>query len=146
MIYHARPGENDHHHLEDLPLVVRAAVRKLKPHRDRFDCIIATGMSGVTVAAPVCVSLGVPLVVVRKKDDDSHHGERVVGKKTLRDSRALWLDDFVASGDTQWQVTQQAEKHGAKVVGSYLYADGAWNAKTWGARAALTFTPEAARA
>ena len=119
MIYHGKgPGDS----LVDLPETVTKTLDALRPVRQRFDSIAVTGMSGVIVGAPVALRMNKPLVVLRKPYERGHSRTHIgldqVGK------RVLFLDDFVAGGDTRARVREQIAKHAkADLVGTYLYRD-----------------------
>ena len=125
MIYHSnREADGSYYNsLEDLPLTVRQATEDLRPHRKDFDSVVVTGVSGLVVGAPVALRLRKPLVIIRKKGDDSHSGKheniKHIGK------RALFLDDFVSGGHTELRVRDAVAAHGdgARVAAHYLYRD-----------------------
>ena len=122
MIYH-----NGHHDLGGLKETVARAVADLKPHRKQFDTIVATGMSGVTVAVPVALALNKPVAILRKQGDDTHAWDRWIGREDIGE-RVLWIDDFVSSGSTRKRVANEiAELHGGanEIVGEYMYG-GEW--------------------
>ena len=75
------------------------AVVKLR-RKLKFQCLAATGNSGVLLAGAVSYKLGIPLLIVRKKGDDCHDSLRVNGYRTNGQCRYLIVDDLIASGDT----------------------------------------------
>jgi adenine/guanine phosphoribosyltransferase-like PRPP-binding protein len=108
--------------------VVSRAVRVLAQHSGDFDSIVATGMSGMSVAPIVAFVLKKQLVVVRKTTDGTHSCDLVEKdhKKGIR--RYVIIDDFVSSGDTVNRVYRQLAKHrGAQPVAIYCYAAQEWN-------------------
>jgi len=117
MIYGGKTG------FDDLNEVVMKAHSKLSTHLDKFDSLAATGVSGITVAAPLAVLLNKPLVVVRKKDDGSHNVNQLVEGHLSMGKRVLFVDDFIAGGDTKARVVKAI--HGidkrADLIGQYLY-------------------------
>ena len=103
MIYH---GDDD---LSDWPQNVTQTVAKLAPYgKRRFDSIVIQGMSGVLVGAPAALELAVPLIVVRKESEfnDCHSGRRVINLFRVG-KRFLFLDDFIAWGDTFGRVLKE---------------------------------------
>jgi adenine/guanine phosphoribosyltransferase-like PRPP-binding protein len=54
----------------DLDLCVEQTRRDLEPHKHKFTSIVVTGISGLSVGAPVALALKKPLVVVRKRSPD----------------------------------------------------------------------------
>lgn len=123
MIYH---GSN--HSFDDLERNVRRTTRLLRPHLDKFDSIVVTGVSGLVVGPAAALRLKKPLVVVRKPDDSSTHSARKVEGHMRLGKRALFVDDFVSSGETQRRVEDVIERHGARVVGVVAY--GAYDGRT----------------
>lgn len=126
MIYDPRPGKGDAQDLHGFENVVRQTTKGLREHVDEFDSIAVIGMSGVLVGAPVALRLRKPLVVIRKETDDSHaqrfHGE---GRAHINidnaGSRAVFLDDFIVSGNSRRRVKDALATHGAELVAQYTY-------------------------
>ena len=114
MIYGGKNG------MADLSQVVMQTVEALQPYLDKFDSIAASGTSGLVVAAPVSVLTGIPLVIVRRKNDGSHSG-RTLENPADMGKRVLFLDDFVSMGRTRAWVTHNVRAHKADVVGQYMY-------------------------
>jgi orotate phosphoribosyltransferase len=114
MVYGGKNG------MADLREVVQHTVRDLMPHLSKFDSIAATGTSGLVVAAPVSVLTGIPLVVVRKKHDQSHSG-RILENPAEMGKRVLFLDDFISTGRTRAWVTYNVRLEKGHVVGQYTY-------------------------
>jgi hypothetical protein len=115
MIYDGNDG------FTDLPKVVANAVKDLKPYATEFDSIVVTGVSGITVGAPVAIALDKNLVVVRKEDDSSNHsGRRVQGTFPRR---WIFLDDFASTGTTKRRVEKEIGYAfpPADFVGRYYY-------------------------
>jgi adenine/guanine phosphoribosyltransferase-like PRPP-binding protein len=109
--------------LSDLEQVVSRTARALEAHRERFDSIVVTGMSGVVVGAPVAVATGIPLVIVRKKSDQHHNhdGGEIVNVDAIGASY-LFLDDFKSTGATLRRVRGVIHYHdGARYAGAYYY-------------------------
>ena len=119
MIYHGGRSYD----LSDLPEVVRTTTANLRPHVKKFDCIVCSGMSGVIVAIPVGLRLRKPVVIVRKKSDNSHSSTPHINGAALKGKRALFLDDFVASGATKTFVKSHTVKEGATMIAQYTYRE-----------------------
>ena len=80
-----------------------------------FDTLVGTGLSGSLALPMLAHRLGKHFVIVRKDNDDSHHGGgRLVG--TLG-HRWVFFDDFVASGRTKQRVYSKIEQ--ARVPGPW---------------------------
>jgi len=60
--------------------------------------IVATGISGQSLAWPLSMLLDLPVAVVRKHQENSHAGLYLVGSRDLR--RYVVVDDLISSGDT----------------------------------------------
>lgn len=76
---------------------VKRIVDDLGKHTDDFDGIIASGLSGLMLAAPVSLQLGKTLGVVRHTDEKRHPGDHA-GLYLIE--KACFLDDFVTRGRT----------------------------------------------
>src|SRR5689334_17760573 len=101
MIYSGHIG-----YLDDIAATVRQATEALKPFKARFDCIVATGMSGALVASPVSIRLHRPLVILRKPSDDCHDGSDIINPEGIG-PRWLFLDDFMSLGTTWKRVRER---------------------------------------
>lgn len=120
MIYH--DGCDD---LEGLATTVRKTVKALKPYRASFDSIVCSGMSGVVVGVPVALGLKCPVVIVRKREPLRRVAVVVVNGKQIGE-RALFLDDFRATGDTKRYVADKVSQGRTRVIGHYYYRDHAF--------------------
>lgn len=120
----------------DLGKCVTQTEQALTEFHDRFDVIVASGVSGIVVASPVCLELDIPLVIVRKKEDhNGHHlGGEILNAKALDGKRYLILDDFVCSGRTIEYIKDRVanaplavfpwmDYAPAKYVGTYEYSE-----------------------
>lgn len=114
MIYHGKTGS-----LDDLDKVVRKATKKLRPHKDEWDSIAVTGISGVVIGVPVSMRLKKPLVIVRKQGE-SIHSSMAVNHKNMGE-RVLFLDDFVCGGGTRKRVKEEVTRRNANIVAQYVY-------------------------
>jgi adenine/guanine phosphoribosyltransferase-like PRPP-binding protein len=120
MIYH--DGYCDFKGLEK---TVRKTCKILREHRDEFDVLIVQGVSGQAVGFPVALRLRVPLVVLRKNNEDCHStpGE-MINRSVVRGARVLFLDDFISSGSTRDRCLRAVRESGGQLVGSCTYRRG----------------------
>lgn len=132
MIYSGR--STNFYNLEDLATIVAATVLNLQPHLRKFDFIVVQGMSGVLVGAPVSLMLGKPLVVVRKPGEPCHHvhsghQSRILGAEGIKGyRRGLFLDDFIAGGNTRDRCRRAINEREALLVAIYTYETHRWEA------------------
>lgn len=109
--------------IRDLPGVIEKCQQTLRGID--FDTIVGTGFSGGVVIPALAMSMGKKFVLIRKENDDSHHG----GGKLLGElgSRWIFVDDFVSSGRTRERViTKIADAvadsgQSTTMVGQYMY-------------------------
>lgn len=114
----------------------------------QIDCMLCTGVSGVSFASAVSVLTGIPMLVCRKPEEQSHshaalegyyppgEGPRprpwdppnrgTGGKPRPREARVLFVDDMVCTGGTVERVAGVLREKGypGKLVGFYLYRCG----------------------
>lgn len=90
-----------------------------------FDTLVGTGFSGGIVIPSLALKMGKKFVLVRKDDDDSHHGRgRLVG---ALGEKWIFVDDFVSSGRTLERVKSKIRDacvlNGitTEQVGQYMY-------------------------
>lgn len=91
-----------------------------------FDTVVGIGMSGALALGVVAIELGIPNVLILRKDSTSSHSysshEGRLGK------RWLFVDDFIDSGSTFRGVHKRFEQLAAdreltvKFAGAFLYA------------------------
>lgn len=74
-------------------------LQTLRPIRDQFDGLYATGLSGVLPAAIAAYKLKKPLVILRKPNDGSH-GRELEGLGLVPGPRLIIVDDFLCMGRT----------------------------------------------
>lgn len=97
---------------------------KVALEKEKFDSIAFTGNSGAAIAYILAAELGVSLICLRKKTDNSHFvqcGGLVEGY--LKAKRYLFVDDFITSGGTFRRLvsTLKAQIPEAQCVGLLLY-------------------------
>lgn len=104
----------------DLREAVLKAVRlcETDDRLKKFDIIAVTGISGQAVGFPLALALGKEIVVLRKNDDRSCHGEagELIGARRVNGKRVLFVDDFVSMGRTRTRVREAIEENGGKLV------------------------------
>lgn len=92
--------------------------------REQFDSLAFTGNSGAALSYILAAELGVSLICLRKKTDNSHFvlgGSLLEGN--LKAKRYLFVDDFITSGDTFKRLVSHLKEKmpEAKCVGLLLY-------------------------
>ena len=63
------------------------------------DAVAVTGKSGLSLAFATLMLIDFPLIVVRKRGENSH-GNPIEGTRSVDVRKYIILDDFVSSGDT----------------------------------------------
>lgn len=115
-----------------LPALLRVAKKDLA--EVDFDTIVGTGFSGAMVIPALAMRMRKKFVLIRKDNDDSHHGGgRLVGELG---ARWIFLDDFCSSGATRKRVIEKIDEavltrnlEDVVHVGSYYYSGFAWRDK-----------------
>lgn len=97
--------------------IIDKCVAQLKPKSNQFSAIAVTGYSATIFGAPVAYLLNKNIVVVRKPGVESQSCSPVQG---LGNTRCVFIDDLVASGDTLARVVEGVESIGGRVVGLWL--------------------------
>lgn len=120
MLYHN--GDNT---LIKLASVAKEASKHLRGRRKEFDCIAVRGVSGLVVGAPVAISISKPLVIVRKPSEECHAWERVVNYRPNH-HKAVFLDDFRGSGNTERWTRAELHRVGITVTHCFFYRDMEW--------------------
>ena len=121
----------------DLPLVIEKAKTDLA--NIDFDTMVGTGFSGGVVIPTLAMAMGKQFVLVRKDNDNSHHGPgRLLGSLG---KRWIFVDDFVSTGQTKRRVIEKIADacsrpvwpsenvHTTEYVGDYVYGMSAGSAK-----------------
>lgn len=102
-----------------------------------FDTIVGTGFSGSVVIPALALAMGKEFVLIRKENDDSHHGGgRMIGQLG---ERWIFVDDFISSGRTRERVIRKVANSrvgrrkigstGVVMVGQYMYQH--WEGPTY---------------
>lgn len=76
-----------------------AAVLPEMMHRLEADAVAVTGKSGLSLAFATLMLIDFPLIVVRKRGENSH-GNPIEGTPSVDVRKYIILDDFVSSGST----------------------------------------------
>jgi adenine/guanine phosphoribosyltransferase-like PRPP-binding protein len=92
-----------------------------------FDAIAFTGTSGSAFAYPLSFLLGMPLICVRKFEENNHYYGKVEG--FLNAKNYIIVDDFISGGDTIRTIMKEIETFyveyerpfTANLVGVYMY-------------------------
>jgi phosphoribosylpyrophosphate synthetase len=74
------------------------------------DAVVVTGKSGMSVAFAAMMFADLPLVVVRKRGENSH-GSMIEGVGGLVVRKYIILDDFVSSGETVRTIAHDMEQY-----------------------------------
>lgn len=85
----------------------------------KFDAIAFTGTSGAAVAYPLSLTLGLPLICVRK--EKSHYSDTIEGVTSSK--KYIIVDDFISSGETIKRIIREISNTNSKSkpVGIILY-------------------------
>jgi len=87
--------------LGDLEKVARRTTADLRLHKNEWDSIVVTGVSGLLVGPIVAVRLHKPLVVIRKQVDlQNSHASTLVENWLRLGMRYCLVDDFTSTGAT----------------------------------------------
>lgn len=103
-------------------IILNEAVIQLR--RVDFDTIVCRGRSGLSIAAPLAYLLDKELLIVNKPEVKSHSGGMLAIASGAIMSKAIVVDDFVASSETVKACYEAVEAaYGEKVtmLGVYLY-------------------------
>lgn len=94
-------------------IVNKMSVQMIKLRKDlKFDAIAFSGFSGSSVAFPVSIQTGIPLLAVRKDADDSHHKSGYgVLEGAIHSKTYVILDDLISSGSTVERIISRIEEY-----------------------------------
>lgn len=116
--------------LMNLPTIIDQAHADLASKR--FDTLVGTGVSGTIVVPALALAMDKNFLIVRKDNDDSHHGGDAVGQLG---TRWVFVDDFVSTGDTRKRVMEKVKRvcteglfrHTTTFGGQYMYVYRTWS-------------------
>lgn len=83
------------------------------------DFIVVQGTSGIFAAAAVQMLIDVPVMMLRKENEDCHASNRTECGEHLH-KRGIIIDDFIASGSTMHKIIRQLPRS-CEVAGIMLY-------------------------
>lgn len=96
--------------------------------KHRFDALAFSGSSGSAIAFVLSVSMGIPVIYVRKEDEVSH-GQEIECNSSKEIKKYIIVDDFVCSGSTVRHIYDSIEAYSGqnfgstpKCLGIYLYS------------------------
>lgn len=70
------------------------------------DAVVVTGKSGISLAFATLMLADFPIVVVRKRGENSH-GNNIEGTQNVRIKKYIVLDDFVSTGSTVRTISRE---------------------------------------
>jgi adenine/guanine phosphoribosyltransferase-like PRPP-binding protein len=95
-----------------------------------FKALACCGSSGMMAAAVLTVALDIPVVYVRKKDENSHGSSVESNSVGIAIPKYLIVDDFICTGSTLDRVVDGIEKFADRnqmlrpeCMGVYLYGE-----------------------
>jgi adenine/guanine phosphoribosyltransferase-like PRPP-binding protein len=106
----------------NLQLAVKAMADQLKDHK--FDTIVATGISGISVGPMVASILGKQIAIIRKPGERRYSEFKVEFVGALEHSiPGLWvfLDDLLVTGTTFQRVVKVMKAKKSSCIGIALY-------------------------
>lgn len=106
---------------------VRRVVRAIKKSKIEFDAIAFRGMSGALIAPLVADKLDKSVILVRKKEDNTHSSYKIETDNE-KITRYIIVDDLISSGATMREIRKQIALEGAcfrktDCVGVFLYSE-----------------------
>lgn len=115
--------------VEDLTIIMQRATVKVDLLREKlgFDAIAFCGSSGAAAAFILCMSLQIPLIYVRKKNERSHGGP-IECNAHDKVTKYLIVDDFIDTGATVEHIIESIDRRAHLIttnkpvcVGAFLY-------------------------
>lgn len=103
-------------------IILNEAVIQLR--KVKFDTIVCRGRSGLSIAAPLAYLLDKELLIVNKPEVKSHSGGMLAFSPRATLSKAIVVDDFVASGETVkacYEAVETMCEGRVTMLGVYLY-------------------------
>jgi adenine/guanine phosphoribosyltransferase-like PRPP-binding protein len=102
---------------------IKEIIETVKYHGLQFDFIAVSGMSGALLSGALSIHFGVPVVVIRKDNDNSHgRPVEVVWDFPLKGKPYIIIDDGIASGKTICRIISELEPQTKKCSGILLYS------------------------
>jgi orotate phosphoribosyltransferase len=95
---------------------------------DKFDGIAGVATAGLTISSPLAVSLGIPMIYVRKDQKDHGLGRKVEGRMEPG-WRFLVVDDVVTSGRSLAAAVSSIRNEGGTVTQAAVLVDRLQGAK-----------------
>jgi adenine/guanine phosphoribosyltransferase-like PRPP-binding protein len=82
-------------------------------------------VSGQCVGFPLALRLKVPIAVLRKQGEDCHALQgTLINRQAVTGKRVLFVDDFIATGETRDRCREAVATAGGELVGSFTYRRG----------------------
>lgn len=81
--------------------------------------LVATGISGASLAFPLACKLGTDVAILRKETEDCHGNPGGIVGIPLKGRVCVFVDDFVSGGQTRARVQRAVEKDGGKILWQY---------------------------
>lgn len=101
-------------------IIIKTILETLIPKIKKFDSIVVSGYSMALIGSIVAHELKKNIVIVRKKDEESHSDYVAEG---FSKQRCVFIDDLVATGDTLHYVHKMLKDIKGTIVGVILYFD-----------------------
>jgi adenine/guanine phosphoribosyltransferase-like PRPP-binding protein len=98
------------------------ATRIIRASDEKWDAIVCMGNSGTLFAGGLSVRLGLPIILVRKPQENTHSTYLVEG--LFSGKQLLFIDDFISSGKTLMTASNMIkDKFGkkCKITHAYFY-------------------------
>lgn len=112
--------------------LIGIAQEHLGEHRDRFDLLVGSGLSGTLAVGMIALALDKRFVIVRKGTENSHSLNKFEGVIGVGD-RWLFVDDFISLGTTRNRCAGALPADmNLKYAGTFTYHDG-YRRVTWAA-------------
>lgn len=107
----------------DVPIKYRRLVKRISKRlitlrkKTKFEAIAFRGSSGAALAYPISVELGIPLIHIRKVDEDSH-GQAVESSNNIKNY--IIIDDVICSGSTMNAIIEAMKIQESRVDGIFV--------------------------
>jgi len=113
--------ENRKRKINNALKTIRKFIDKL-PKCKKPKAVACCGVSGLMIAPAIADRLGLDLIVVRKRDDDSTHSR--FGVEGVAADNYIIVDDLICTGRTMTHMLRRIHSHLCEYstcVGAYLY-------------------------